>query len=50
MNTINIDYVIKFTQKDNNDGNDNDDNNKNSNNRNNHGNRIYYSIISNNAC
>ena len=49
---FNIDYVIKFKEKDNNDDNDNDNdhNNNNSNNRNNHGNHIYISIISNNTC
>ena len=50
MVIINIDYVIKFKQKDNNDNNDNDDNNSNSNNGNNHGNHIFISIISNNPC
>ena len=49
MIIINIDYVIKFKEKDNNDDNDNDDNNNNSNNENNHENCIYYSIISNNT-
>ena len=50
MIIINIDYVIKFKEKDNNDDNDNDDNNNNSDNGNNYGNHIYISIISSNTC
>ena len=50
MIIINIDYVIKFKEKDNNDDNDNDDNNNNSDNGNNYGNHIYISIICSNTC
>ena len=50
MIVINIDYVIKFKDKDNIADIDNDDNNNNSDNGNNHENCIYYSIISNNTC
>ena len=50
MIIINIDYVIKFKEKDKNDDNDNDDNNNNSDNGNNYENHIYISIICSNTC
>ena len=50
MIIINIDYVIKFKQKDNNNDNDNDDDNNNSNNGNNHENHTCFYIISNITC